>query len=31
MLTGYYQAKRVNYRMHLAFVFWMSQIDPYIL
>ena len=31
MLTGYYQAKRVNHRIYLVFIFLMSQIHPYIL
>ena len=31
MLTGYYQVKRINYKMYLVFMFLMSQIHPYIL
>ena len=31
MLTGYYQAKKLNYRMYLVFIFLMSQIHVYIL
>ena len=31
MLNGYYQAKKINYRMHLVFIFLMSQIYPCML